>query len=58
MDDLQQQKSQIDEEARKAKEVIDANAVQARQDLADQQAEVVRREAEAKAAQIENDAQK
>jgi hypothetical protein len=56
MDDLQQQKSQIDEEARKAKEVIDANAVVARQTLADQAAETVRSEAEKRAVQIENDA--
>ena len=58
MDDLQQQKSQIDEEARKAKEEADRKAVEARQLLADQEAERVRREAEGKAAQIQNDAQK
>jgi hypothetical protein len=58
MDDLQQQKSQIDEVARRAKEEADKNAVQARQLLADQEAERVRDEAENKATQIENDAQK
>ena len=58
MDDLQQQKSQIDEEARKAKEEADRKAVEARQLLADQEAVRVRREAEGKAAQIQNDAQK
>lgn len=58
MDDLQQQKSQIDEEARKAKEEADRVALEARQLLADQEAERVRREAEDKAAQIQNDAQK
>ena len=58
MDDLQQQKSQIDEEARKAKEEADRVALEARQLLADQEVKRVRREAEEKAAQIQNDAQK
>ena len=58
MDDLQEQKAQIDEEARKAKEEADRNAIDARQLLADQEAERVRHEAEEKAAQIQDDAQK
>ena len=58
MDDSQQRKSQIDEEARKAKEDADINATKARQLLADQEVEFVRREAEEKAAQIQSDAQK
>lgn len=58
MDDMQQQKNQIDEEARKAKEEADKIAVEARQNLADQEAAVVKQEAEEAAAQIQNDAQK
>lgn len=58
MDDLQQQKSQIDEEARKTKEEADINAAKARQLLVDQEAEKVRREAEEEATQIQNNAQK
>lgn len=58
MDDLQQQKSQIDEEARRAKEEADNAAFEARRVLADQEAERVRREAEEKSTQIQNDAQK
>lgn len=58
MDDLQQQKAQIDEEAKKAKEEADRRAVEARQLLADQEAERVRREAEEKSTQIQDDAQK
>jgi len=58
MDDIQQQKTQIDEQARKAKEEVDANAVLERQALADQESEQVVREAADKAAQIQNDAQK
>jgi hypothetical protein len=57
-DDLQQQKSQIDDEAKKVKEEADKNAINARQLLADQEAERVRREAEEKAEQIQDDAQK
>jgi hypothetical protein len=57
MDDTQQ-KSQIDEEARKAKEEADRTAAGARQVMADQEAERVRSEAEEKVAQIQNDAQK
>ena len=52
MDDIQQQKSQIDETARKAKEEADRTAIEARQLLADQEVERVRREAEEKATQI------
>jgi hypothetical protein len=58
MDDVQQQKSQIDEQTRKAKEEADRKAAEARQILADQESERVRREAEEKATQIQNDAQK
>lgn len=58
MNDLQQQKNQIDENARKAKEEADASAVKARQLLANQESERVRREAEEKSTQIQNDAQK
>ncbi|HUD05125.1 MAG TPA: hypothetical protein VMR59_04005 [Patescibacteria group bacterium] len=57
MDDSQQ-KSQIDEEARKAKEGIDTDAFNARQLLADQESERIRSDAEAEIAQIQNDAQK
>lgn len=58
MDDVQQQKSQIDEQTRKVKEEADRKAAEARQILADQESERVRREAEEKATQIQNDAQK
>jgi len=57
MDDTQQ-KSQIDEAARKAKEEIDRNAIAARQLLADQESEKIRSDAEAEIAQIQGDAQK
>ncbi len=57
MDDSQQ-KAQIDEEARKAKEGIDTAAFNARQLLADQVSEKIRSDAEAEIAQIQNDAQK
>jgi len=57
MDDLQQ-KVQIDETARKAKEEIDRGVVNARQLLADQESEKIRSDAEAEIAQIQNDAQK
>jgi hypothetical protein len=57
MDDSQQ-KSQIDEVARKAKEEIDKNTVDARQLLADQESEKIRSDAEAEIAQIQSDAQK
>jgi hypothetical protein len=56
MDDSQQ-KAQIDEVARKAKEEADREAVVAKQLLADQEVERVKREAEEKATQIQNDAQ-
>lgn len=58
MDDLQSQKQQIDKEATIAKDEADVKAVEARQVLADQESERVRREAEEKATQIQNDAQK
>jgi len=57
MDDSQQ-KSQIDEEARKAKEAVDTNTFNSRQLLADQESEKIRSDAEAEIAQIQNDAQK
>ena len=57
MDDLQQ-KSQIDETARKAKEEIDRGVVNAKQLLADQESEKIRSEAAAEIAQIQNEAQK
>lgn len=57
MDDTQQ-KSQIDEDARKAKEGIDTDTFNARQALADQESEKIRSDAEAEIAQIQNDAQK
>ena len=57
MDDTQQ-KAQIDEEARKAKEEVDTNTFNARQLLADQESERIRSDAEAEIAQIQNDAQK
>lgn len=58
MDDLSQQKSQIDAEARKAKEEADRLAVESRQFLADKEIERVRKEAEEKSKQIQDDAQK
>lgn len=58
MDDLQQQKNQIDETARKTKEEAETTAFEARRVLADQEADGVRRDAEDKATQIQNDAQK
>ena len=58
MDYLQQQKSQIDEDARKAKEEIDRVAVETRQTLADEESAKVKKDAEEKASQIQNDAQK
>ena len=57
MDD-QQQKSQIDEDAKIAKEEADTKAFNARQVLADQESERIRSDAEAEIAQIQNDAQK
>jgi hypothetical protein len=57
MDDTQQ-KAQIDETARKAKEEVDTNAFNARQALADQETEKIRSDAEAEIAQIQSDAQK
>ena len=57
MDDTQQ-KAQIDEEARKAKEEVDTNTFNARQLLANQESERIRSDAEAEIAQIQNDAQK
>lgn len=57
MDDSQQ-KAQIDEDARKAKEQVDINTIAARQLLADQESERIRNDAEAEIAQIQNDAQK
>ena len=57
MDDAQQ-KAQIDEVARKAKEQVDTDTYNARQLLADQEIESLRREADDKAAQIQNDSQK
>ena len=57
MDDSQQ-KAQIDEAARKAKEEVDVNTVKARQLLADQESEKIRSDAEAEISQIQNDAQK
>jgi hypothetical protein len=57
MDDSQQ-KAQIDEDARKAKEEADVKAFTARQLLADQESEKIRSDAEAEIAQIQNDAQK
>lgn len=58
MDDLQKQKSQIDEAARKTKEEADRKAVDERQLLADQESEKIRNDAEAEITQIQNDAQK
>lgn len=57
MDDSQQ-KSQIDEDARKAKEEVDTNAFNARQLLADQESEKIRKDTEEEIAQIQSDAQK
>ena len=57
MDDSQQ-KAQIDETARKAKEEVDTNAFNARQLLANQESEKIRVDAEAEIAQIQSDAQK
>ena len=57
MDDTQQ-KAQIDEDARKAKEEVDTNTFNARQALADQETEKIRSDAEAEIAQIQSDAQK
>jgi vacuolar-type H+-ATPase subunit H len=57
MDDAQQ-KSQIDEDARKAKEEADTSAFNARQLLADEESKKIRSDAEAEIAQIQSDAQK
>ena len=57
MDDSQQ-KAQIDEVARKAKEQVDTDTFNAKQLLADQEIESLRREADDKAAQVQNDSQK
>jgi hypothetical protein len=57
MDDLQQ-KAQIDEEAKKAKEEVDRKAVESRQLLADQESEKIKSDAAAEIAQIQKDAQK
>ncbi len=58
MDDLQQQKAQIDEETKRIKEEADRKAGKEKQALADQEAERIRREADEKANKIQNDAQK
>ena len=58
MDDDTQQKSQIDEDARIAKEEADKNAFNARQLLADQESAKIRSDAEAEIAQIQSDALK
>jgi hypothetical protein len=58
MDYLQQQKSQIDEDARKAKVEIDRVAVEARQALADEESARVKKDAEEEVSRIQNDAQK
>jgi hypothetical protein len=57
MDDVQQ-KAQIDEDARIAKETADTNAFNARQLLADQESEKIRADAEAEVALIQGNAQK
>jgi hypothetical protein len=57
MDDTQQ-KAQIDDDARKAKEEVDTNTFNERQALADQETEKIRSDAEAEIAQIQSDAQK
>ncbi len=57
MDDVQQ-KAQIDEDARVAKEEVDVNTANARQLLANQESEKIRSDAEAEIAQIQSDAQK
>lgn len=58
MDDLQRQKNQIDEVARKAKEDADAQAAQAKQTAANTEADRIIKEAADKAQQIKYDAQK
>jgi len=57
MDD-QQQKNQIDENARYAKEQADSVAYNARQALADQESQRITAEAQDKVAEIQSDAQK
>ena len=57
MDDTQQ-KSQIDEDARIAKEEADTKAFNARQLLADQESEKIKSDAEAEITLIQNNAQK
>ena len=57
MDDVQQ-KAQIDEDARIAKETADTDAFNARQLLADQESEKIRSDAEAEIALIQSNAQK
>ena len=57
MDDTQQ-KSEIDEAARVAKEEIDKGVVTSRQLLADQEIEKIRKDAEDEITQIQNDAQR
>jgi regulator of protease activity HflC (stomatin/prohibitin superfamily) len=56
MDDTGQ-KSQIDEDARIAKEEVDTNTFNARQALADEESQKIRADAEAEVAQIQSDAQ-
>jgi hypothetical protein len=58
MDDLQRQKNRIDEEAEKTKVETDRKAGEERQAAADREADKIRQEAEEKATQIQNDAQK
>ena len=57
MDDTQQ-KAQIDEDARKAKEEVDTNTFNARQLLADEESAKIRADAEAEVALIQSNAQK
>jgi hypothetical protein len=57
MDDVQQ-KAQIDEDARIAKEEVDTNAFNARQLLADEESKKIRSDAEAEIALIQGNAQK
>ncbi len=57
MDDLQRQKDQIDEDARKAKEDADNQATEEKQAVADTEANRIIKEAEGEAQQVKDNAQ-
>jgi hypothetical protein len=58
MDDLQQQKNYIDQQAQKTKDDADKTAADARQAAADQKSKEIREKAEYDVAQVQENAQR